>query len=174
MRVSYEHALAAVQALLSSFRAGDIVLHIGMTSERGSSYTLETQAHRDNYTECDVDGRLPTEYTSTTEPLGGADNPALMRTGFPMREIFERWRANVASCASGDVEVALSDDAGRYLCEFIYYTSLLQVSLRGEKKMRVVFLHVPADIYQLGKIEEGRQITLALIRALVQVPHKGF
>ena len=60
----------------------------------------------------------------------------------------------------------ISEDAGRYLCDFIYYSSLAHLTKKEEKR-RVVFLHVPVDS-NTEAIKTGIEVTLELIRALVQ------
>jgi len=72
---------------------------------------------------------------------------------------------------SQNYDIRLSDDPGRYLCDYIYYTSLAHfhhnsdVHLPWHEKTSVVFLHVPAEAE--SSIETGREITIALIRALI-------
>jgi pyroglutamyl-peptidase len=62
--------------------------------------------------------------------------------------------------------VRISDDAGRYLCDFIYYSSLAHRWKQG-KERRVTFLHVPADASERA-VETGRELAAGLIRALVE------
>jgi pyroglutamyl-peptidase len=58
-----------------------------------------------------------------------------------------------------------SDDAGHFLCDFIYYSSLREALVRyGPKGVaRVLFVHVPPD----GTVEEGVQVLKAVIKSLV-------
>jgi pyrrolidone-carboxylate peptidase len=60
----------------------------------------------------------------------------------------------------------ISEDAGRYLCDFIYFSSLTHL-LKANEKRNVVFLHVPADASDKA-ITTGRELTLQLIRSLVE------
>lgn len=64
------------------------------------------------------------------------------------------------------MNLTISDDPGRYLCDFIYYSSLAHLTRKQERK-RVVFLHVPADASEPA-IATGRELVLQLIRALVE------
>lgn len=65
----------------------------------------------------------------------------------------------------------MSDDAGRYLCDYIYYASLAHFHATRKREMpwdertHVVFLHVPPVTH--GSVEDGREVAVALIRALV-------
>lgn len=66
------------------------------------------------------------------------------------------------------VDVRPSNDAGRYLCDFIYYTSLVEYWRRDPDMMApVMFLHVPGRVEDLD-IETGRKVALELIRAMVE------
>jgi len=62
--------------------------------------------------------------------------------------------------------VRISEDAGRYLCDFIYYSSLAHLTKKREER-RVVFLHVPVDSDEAAT-KTGVEVTLELIRAMVQ------
>lgn len=63
------------------------------------------------------------------------------------------------------VDARVSEDAGRYLCDFIYYSSLAELTKKKEER-RVMFFHVPADCDEEA-IQKGVNMTLNLIRALV-------
>lgn len=65
------------------------------------------------------------------------------------------------------VDVRPSNDAGRYLCDFIYYTSLVEYWRRDpDVKAPAMFLHVPGRIEDMD-IETGRKVALGLIGAMV-------
>jgi len=63
-------------------------------------------------------------------------------------------------------DVRISEDAGRYLCDFIYFSSLAHLTKKNEER-RVVFLHVPVDSTEEA-IKTGVAVTVELIRTLVQ------
>ena len=64
-----------------------------------------------------------------------------------------------------DADLHISDDPGRYLCDFIYYSSMAH--LRAQQRPRkVVFLHVPATATE-ESIARGRDLAVNLIRAIV-------
>ncbi|KAH0559479.1 hypothetical protein GP486_003999, partial [Trichoglossum hirsutum] len=72
------------------------------------------------------------------------------------------------------VDLRVSHDAGRYLCEFLYYVSLAKFREKsGEEGERpVLFLHVPQQQGDELESEEeavelGRGVILSLIRAVV-------
>lgn len=99
------------------------------------------------------------------------DMPALLQTGFDADQVLARWKLD-AAVKNRNAVVERSDDAARFLCEFVYYTSLAWFRTRSGRpasstsRLPVVFLHVPEDLVKAGKIQEGRDVTLALIRAL--------
>ncbi len=71
------------------------------------------------------------------------------------------------------MDLRLSTDAGRYLCDFIFYTGLLEYWKRGGDRSvgggdaPVTFLHVPTGTEE-REIEKGRMVAEGLIRALVE------
>jgi len=69
------------------------------------------------------------------------------------------------------VDIRVSEDAGRYLCDFIYYSSLAYLEKKREDK-RVVFLHVPVEVDEIA-LKTGVDVTIELIRAVVQSGMKG-
>lgn len=64
------------------------------------------------------------------------------------------------------MDLRISQDAGRYMCEFIYYSSLAQL-YKQEKAKKVVFLHVPSDASQ-KTVARGRELVINLIRSIVE------
>ena len=74
----------------------------------------------------DIHGRAP---RNTVCVSGGPD---AIDTCFPVDVICSKVSRKLA-----DVTLEVSSDAGRYLCDFIYYTSL------NMKRAPVLFIHVP-------------------------------
>ena len=64
------------------------------------------------------------------------------------------------------MDLRISEDPGRYLCDFIYFSSLAHL-VKARKDRKVVFLHVPADSSDRA-ITTGRELTVQLIRSLVE------
>jgi len=172
IKVSYDTVLSTVPSLLFTSSKSDesnaapvgkpnfdIVVHIGMANPR-KWYGLERQAHRDGYDFEDVDGVTRKGDKFWRKEYG---SPEVLTTGFEADDVWRRWKAGLM-----DEDIRPSDDAGHYLCDFIYYTSLVEYWRRYPSGDRpVVFLHVPGDA-EAEDIERGRRITLALIRALVE------
>lgn len=59
-----------------------------------------------------------------------------------------------------------SDDAGRFLCDFIYYSSLYEAKKRfGTDGLgRVLFVHVPPD----GTLEHGVNVLCSILKSIVR------
>lgn len=157
VNVSYETVRELVPRLWDGKKI-DFMLHIGMATSR-KFYSVERRGKRDGYVMRDVDGKL---LSSTPEGKHEWDGlPKEILTDVNLEDVWRRWRAAVPNA-----DIRISEDAGRYLCDYIYYSSLAQL-LRKEEERRVVFLHVPVDSDDAA-LKTGLQITLELIRALVQ------
>ncbi|KAH6606539.1 hypothetical protein Trco_005692, partial [Trichoderma cornu-damae] len=165
IRVSYK----AVRELVPSFwgetylgRKIDLVIHIGMAGPR-PVYQIESRGHRTGYKAPDVDGKHLDELEGIRdEGWIWHDLPDELRTDLNMQDIWERWQQH----SSNDVNLRISDDAGRYLCDFIYYSSL-STCYKQDKERKVVFFHVPADASETI-IKQGQELAVNLIRAIVE------
>lgn len=107
-------------------------------------YALETLAHRDGYTIKDVDNIDGLAVGSHRWLAEGC--PSVLEAGWDSSDVLDRWRRElendeyVREAARGNIEalnkipdVRLSTDAGRFLCDFIFYESL---SLRWKDARR--------------------------------------
>ncbi|EPE02280.1 pyroglutamyl peptidase type [Ophiostoma piceae UAMH 11346] len=150
----------------------DLVLHIGMAGPR-IHYALEKIGRRDGYALPDVDdlylGDSPQDRTDPAWPWFGV--PAALESDIALDSVLERWRAT----APADSDLRISLDAGRYLCDFIYFSSLAHLYRKSKetggqdvryRRSRVAFLHVPAAASP-ERVEAGRVLVVELIRALV-------
>ena len=101
-----------------------------------------------------------------------------MTSSLDLADVLSRWQGKIAklpkSAAAYGADCRPSEDAGRYLCDFIYYNSLAWFGRRngkldgGEVSDRpVLFLHVPAES-DARILEKGGQVALALIEAMVE------
>ncbi|KAL8860426.1 MAG: hypothetical protein Q9178_003085 [Gyalolechia marmorata] len=136
----------------------DFILHIGMAAPR-EYFTMETCAHRDRYLGKDEAGETMEGDTLWRDEYKA---PEILRPGFDTDDVWRRWKSEITG-----VDVRPSGDAGRYLCDFIYYTSLVEYWRKNPEVMApVMFLHVPGSVEDFG-IETGRKVALALIGAMV-------
>ncbi|MCJ1384304.1 hypothetical protein MMC17_007420 [Xylographa soralifera] len=141
----------------------DLTLLIGVAPGR-SDFALETQARRDGYGKEDVRGR--TWEGDRLWARYGA--PEVLATGVQRGEVWRRWRGGVP-----DLPLRLSTDAGHYLCEFIYYTGLVEYWRRDSEGERpVLFLHVPKGV-EAEDVDRGRRVAEGLIQAVVGSWERG-
>lgn len=64
------------------------------------------------------------------------------------------------------MDLRISEDAGHYLCDFIYFSSLAHLYKTGRER-KVLFLHVPSDASEQSVVV-GRELVLQLVRAVVE------
>ncbi|KAI1636573.1 putative pyroglutamyl peptidase type I [Biscogniauxia mediterranea] len=64
------------------------------------------------------------------------------------------------------LHLQISDDPGRYMCDFIYFSSLAHLEKQKRPK-KVIFLHVPQYSDQKS-LSLGKEIVLTLVRAIVE------
>lgn len=64
------------------------------------------------------------------------------------------------------MDLRISDDAGHYLCDFIYYSSLAHLWKQGRDR-KVTFFHVPADASK-ETVSLGTELCINLIRSIVE------
>ena len=169
----------------------DIIIHMGIAST-DRCYAVETQAHRDSYNKADINGVSGNEDEKMWRKK---DFPVVLRPGPVVSSTFiktattpdpdlpqqvnqchqsakvvayppnDHFLSTWKSFMSLDTDLQISYDAGRYLCEFIFYTTMSQLMSDGRDR-NVVFLHVP-DSCDDGDIEIGRNVAVALINTLV-------
>ncbi|MCJ1405051.1 hypothetical protein MMC11_008277 [Xylographa trunciseda] len=141
----------------------DLTLLIGVAPGRGD-FSLETQARRDGYGKEDVTGETWEGDTlwKRGKEEGGYGAPEVLATGVEKGEVWRRWRLGLPS-----FPLRLSTDAGHYLCEFIYYTGLVEYWRRDPEGERpVMFLHVPKGLEE-EDVDKGRRVAEGLIQAVV-------
>ena len=108
----------------------------------------------------------PAPDSISSDPADSQTEPVSVKTPrvcprVPDDRLIATWK----SFCPSDLDVRLSRDAGRYLCEFIYYTSMA-LALQNGQDRNVAFLHVPASCED-EDIEKGTEATIGLIKALV-------
>lgn len=90
---------------------------------------IERRAHATGYVRGDINDKCPTDAS-----------PCVLETGIDVEQLCRE--INDKSIANG-CKACVSNDAGRYLCEFIFYQSLC---IQPE---RTLFVHVPdSDVYE--------------------------
>ena len=121
-------------------------------------YTLETKAHCDGYEKRDIRGEIPNDRYWHEKYHA----PLVLQPTYDPEDVWRRWKSVLIA-----EDVRLSDDAGRYLCDYIYYASMLEYWLQdpvGERPC--AFLHVPGPAEE-DDILRGARVALAAIGAIV-------
>ena len=120
----------------------DFVVHVGVSS-KATSLTLEVQAHNDGYEKPDVKSCYPHAQCCLTS---GSD---ILKSSLDLPQLCSSVNKTFTETGLG-VDACLSEDAGRYLCDFSYYKSLH--AMQGKS----LFIHVPPldqpySVQQLSK-----------------------
>lgn len=71
-----------------------------------------------------------------------------------------------AYCIKANLRLHISEDAGRYLCDFIYFSSLAHL-YKQQRPRKVIFFHVPLQPDQ-ESLSRGKELALQLIRAICE------
>ncbi|XP_041985103.1 pyroglutamyl-peptidase 1 [Aricia agestis] len=124
--VTYENVDEFVPALWETHEP-KLVIHVGV-SNIAKCMTIEQQAHKKGYQRMDYFDKCPANHVCS------AGSALRICTKLDVQDICDKFNdGNPIS----DTSAELSLDAGRYLCEYIYYTSL------SVDNSRTLFVHVP-------------------------------
>lgn len=163
----------------------DIILHIGLAAGR-NYYAIEQGSRSRGYGNiADVD-RQRFDDESTEKQFPASKFPSTLTTSFDTADVLACWKESLKSSSSPSSsssssetgstkgpDVRVSTDAGNFLCGFIYYNSLAHYySIKGDERP-VIFLHVPDLTSSEEKMKEGWEVTVALIKALVESRRKA-
>ncbi|XP_068620454.1 pyroglutamyl-peptidase 1 [Battus philenor] len=148
--VTYENVDEFVPALWET-HTPKLMIHVGVSSE-ANCMTLETQAHRKGYQRMDYFDKCPADHICT------AEGAIRLQTKLNVEKICKEFNGNPLE----ETSAVSSKDAGRYLCEYIYYTSL------SVDNTRTLFIHVP-DIPRYPSDVTARALERILELCLEQV-----
>ncbi|XP_034172373.1 pyroglutamyl-peptidase 1 [Osmia lignaria lignaria] len=132
MSVSYEDVDTYVPKLWEEYKP-TLVLHVGVSS-KAKSLTIECCAHSNGYLRQDTSDKCPDESNI---------KPKILETKINVNKICSAINEN------SECNACISHDAGRYLCEYIFYKSL-QID-----PMKTLFIHVP-DFDQYSSIQTAK------------------
>ncbi|XP_028407110.1 pyroglutamyl-peptidase 1-like [Dendronephthya gigantea] len=154
--VEYETVSALIPALWQKYKPR-VCVHVGV-----SGFTdvvqLETCAHNLDYCREDISYKCPSRNSCV---LGGSE---CLQTDLNVEKICQEVDSKLCPC-----KLETSCDAGRYLCEFIYYSSLHQ-SLKPEHTgSSVVFIHVPVLDQPYTKTQLGQTLKFVILQILKQL-----
>ncbi|KAJ9590146.1 hypothetical protein L9F63_016731 [Diploptera punctata] len=146
--VSYEYIDDNVPALWKEHNP-ILMVHVGV-NEVVDGLVLELKAHKTGYDVTDIDGKLPSprQTDSSTPDIIG-----------PLYDVCQLKNEVVESDVG--VPVHVSCNAGRYLCEYIYYASLII------NPLCTIFIHVPV----LGTFTAMQLATAIKTVIYLLIPH---
>ncbi|GAW12267.1 hypothetical protein ANO14919_016300 [Xylariales sp. No.14919] len=165
VRTSYEYTRELVPKLWDDAEQKiDYAVHIGMAGPQ-LVYSVERRGHRDGYGAKDVDGKL-LEDEKRHDELGDGwiwhGVPHELLSDFDIDDIHRRWVGRSPS----NLDLRVSEDAGHYLCDFIYFSSLAHL-WKQQRPKKVVFFHVPLHS-DTESLKRGVELVLNLIRSIVE------
>ncbi|KAG8824135.1 hypothetical protein FRC19_002458 [Serendipita sp. 401] len=185
IHVAYESVLQIIPQIYDQYASEShkpallpFFIHIG--AGYSGHYAIERLAHRDGYVLSDVEDKQPplqnaeflagsriSNQKAMKSPIAARgfptlDNKDTLQTEIDVNSVVEDVRRDVEGLT---MPVQSSNDPGRFLCDFIYYTSLHEAAARfGEEGLkRVLFVHVPPN----GTLEEGVKVLEAIIKSIV-------
>ncbi|XP_017889153.1 pyroglutamyl-peptidase 1 [Ceratina calcarata] len=133
--VSYEDVNACIPKLWEEHKPM-VVLHVGVSSN-AKCLTIECLAHSTGYVRSDIYGKCPKE--STVEP-------EIFETKIDVKKICNMINDNSEQITCN---ACISRNAGKYLCEYIFFKSL-QISPK-----RTLFVHVP-DFHHYSSLQTAK------------------
>ena len=148
VRVCYSYVQSeGFQNWLNSANA-QVYVHLGVKSGKENCIYLETTADRNVDFTADYYGEIPLVCISESAPL---------KTMFDCSDLCDKLKQKFKSVtipqlegSSRQVELSFEvpdrDNAGDFLCNFLYYESLYLASKRGGQGLNVLFVHVPETL----------------------------
>ncbi|XP_065168782.1 pyroglutamyl-peptidase 1-like [Atheta coriaria] len=149
--VTYEYIDGNIARLWEEYNP-TFVLHVGVSAE-ASAITLESLARRKFYCKSDANG----VFHPTREVCAKDEGPVVHFPQINVEDI-------VAELDTDTLRFVESTNAGLYLCEYLFYTSL------NVDNTRILFTHVPPlnQPYSAEKLAEA--LTKIIHSALKQLP----
>lgn len=145
--VEYDHVTEMIPTMWKKIQP-QLTVHCGVSDE-AKCLVLERCAHNENYSRQDAQGGLPVCSSCCV------DGPSKLDTAIDLASVAED-----VNGAGLQIPVVLSDCAGRYLCEFIYYTSL-------HISRNTVFVHIP-PVTSDNTPEKMAKTLVAAIRSMLK------
>ncbi|KAF3424842.1 hypothetical protein E2986_00961 [Frieseomelitta varia] len=133
--VSYQDVAACIPKLWKEYKP-TVVIHVGV-SHKAQCLTIECCAHSNGYMREDIFNKCPDE--SIIEPK-------ILKTEINVKQV-----CNIINENSDRTEcnACISYDAGRYLCEYIFYKSL-EIAPK-----KTIFVHVP-DFNRYSSVQNAK------------------
>ena len=150
----------------------DLVVHVGQGLY--DRIAVETVAHRRGYKALDNAGELPPVQKGSTIKLEEAAHEQVLTTreteettdrGYPAKTASEVLFGHVGDEIINRLDsehVRKSANAGRFLCEFLFYASLAEIE-QARSPSKCVFIHVPPYDDREISIDESERIVRQVI-----------
>ncbi|XP_014209385.1 pyroglutamyl-peptidase 1 [Copidosoma floridanum] len=152
--VSYDHVTSKIKELYKTYTPS-IILNVGV-SAAATCLTIEKHACSKGYFKPDVFNQCPKEYDV---------DHVVLKSNCETQEV-----CKIINECSDEIncKAKISNDAGRYLCEYIYYQSLALGA------PQVLFVHVPEErVYTSEQTAQGLlKIILYLIECVTNAVKK--
>ena len=130
-----------------------IIVNVGVSHKNGSKVHLESRASSFGYNSPDVEGqRCANQGQHSCSPNGEEQNQEVLESGLDLKLCCQQLNESV-----GENTAAVSIDAGRYLCEYLFYKSLKCCG-------KSVFVHVSQE--SRVSVSETAKILMQAIRFL--------
>jgi len=137
----HQEILASIQDESDEQKQTVIILHLGV-NYRGNYFQLEQCAYND------ADFRIPDErgHQPRKEPIvEGVPVGEPLVTQFDLPPVLKELN-DMGSRGNNSTPAVISTDPGRFVCNYLYYTSLSKNSTTAvSDSVRVLFLHVPPN-----------------------------
>jgi len=139
--VEYDFVLREVPNRWSHHKP-DFIIHVGV-SHLASKLTLESEANNTGYNSPDVKALCPPDNCCVP-----SCQLSKLSTCLDLQDLSGKV---TAQCSHIGLEAEVSQDAGNYLCDFVYFKSLHATSGRS------LFIHVPKEDkpYSIQQMTEG-------------------
>ncbi|XP_066918885.1 pyroglutamyl-peptidase 1-like [Clytia hemisphaerica] len=141
--VEYKYVEENVPKYLEDIKP-KISVNVGVSGLAEDKLQLEYCAHSSDYVKPDIDGCIGPD----------CSKDVCLTTKFDLKKL-------IACCTGSALPVERSDNAGRYLCEFIYYTSM------KTDECPSLFVHVPVITEEIT-LEKITKTLESIIKACIQ------
>lgn len=158
--VSAKNVTAWLEELSRRFSGSEdtiILLHFGVDS-KSHHFKLESRAVNEATFRCpDQDGWQP--YQQSIDCQAGSRGDALL-TPLPLNRL-------IGILQQAGFHVSISQDAGLYLCNFLYYMSLSCAAMKAHSTLQSLFVHVPK--FDSISLEDQLLFMVATMNAITSV-----
>lgn len=174
VKVAYRTIGTLLPKLYSCHQNLDYVIHLGVHPNLGhGEFLIERLARRNGYKSEDVDGVIGDEVLEEPEWSEWSNGPKLIHTTINVDEVIKHAKKHIEE----PTNIRPSQDAGHYLCEFVYYRSLLHfhseegkrdgVNLKRSPALErpVIFLHVPPLLSEPA-IQLARKVLKSILKSM--------